>query len=64
MGQHKHISRKVIPKLHTSTALIYLSLLDKSFTNFLFPIVISGHKYSGVFELDDVVISLYKNELP
>ena len=50
IGQLKHNSKKVIPILHTSTALTYLSLLEKSFMNFLFPTVISGHKYSGVFD--------------
>ena len=58
MGQLKHNSKNVIPILQTSTALIYLSLFDKSFINFLFPIVISGHKYSGVFEVLEVDISL------
>ena len=66
MGQLKHNSKNVIPILQTSTALIYLSLFDKSFINFLFPIVISGHKYhkySGVFELIAAVL-LAKNAEP
>ena len=43
---------------------IYFKLLFfNSFINFLFPIVISGHKYSGVFELITAVL-LVKNAEP
>ena len=46
-----------------SIELMYLLFLLKSTKNFFDEFVISGHKYSGVFELIEVIL-FERNELP